>query len=173
MSQPVPRKPTRFEIGFLLLFHAVLSGGFIVAWLTGDEDTYGMHLFAGYVALAALAARLAVIPLAAQGSILGLPRPAASPAVAWLRRVIGGDRQAMKARSPLVAWMAAVMLAFTLGTALSGWVADRLTAVEGLHEALAEATPAFVLAHIAIALTLHGLRQVALRQPLPAAAPVS
>jgi cytochrome b len=164
VSQPQPRKPKPGEIGFLLLFHAAISGGFVVGYLTGDEDTYGMHLFAGYTALAALAARLAVMPFAPAGSILGLPRPSASPTLAWLRRVMAGDRQAMKARSPLVAWMAVAMLAFTLLTAVSGWVADRVAAVEDLHEAMAELTPAVILAHIAVALILHRLRQHALRQ---------
>ena len=164
---PMPRKPSRGEIGFLLLFHAAISGGFLVAYVTGDEDTYGMHLFAGYTALTALGARLAVMPFAPAGSILGLPRPSVSPTLAWLRRVVAGDRQAMRARSPLVAWMAVAMLAFTLLAAASGWVADRVPSVEDLHEMVAGLTPAFVIAHIATALALHGLRQHALRQAAP------
>ena len=52
-TPPRPRPPSPAETGFLLLFHAVLSGAFLVAYLTGDEDTYGMHLFAGYTVLAA------------------------------------------------------------------------------------------------------------------------
>ncbi|MBF0374377.1 MAG: hypothetical protein HQL39_13310, partial [Alphaproteobacteria bacterium] len=27
-------------------WHAVLAGGFLVAWATGDEDYYSMHVFA-------------------------------------------------------------------------------------------------------------------------------
>ncbi|MBF0392938.1 MAG: hypothetical protein HQL38_09675, partial [Alphaproteobacteria bacterium] len=43
-------------------WHAVLAGGFLVAWATGDEDYYSMHVFAGYVVLAAIAVRLAAAP---------------------------------------------------------------------------------------------------------------
>ncbi len=47
------RKPTAAEMNALLAFHATLSGAFIVAYFTGDEDTYGMHVFAGYAVLIA------------------------------------------------------------------------------------------------------------------------
>jgi cytochrome b len=166
-----PRKPTRAEAGFLLLFHAVLSGAFLVAYLTGDEDTYGMHLFAGYTVLTALGARLAAAVLAPAGSPLALPRPATSPTLAWLGRLVAGDRQAaMRARSPLYPWMAAAMLAFTAFVAASGWIADRAPSVEELHEAAAELTPAVIVAHLAVAVALHGLRRLAVARVASAAA---
>jgi cytochrome b len=164
------RKPTRVEMGFLLLFHAILSGAFLVAYLTGDEDTYGMHLFAGYTVLVALGVRLAAALLASAGSPLALPRPATSPTLAWLRRSVAGDRQTMRARSPLYPWMAAIMLAFAALVAASGWIADRAPSVEKLHEAAAELTPAVIVAHIAIATALHWLRRLAATRE--AAAPV-
>jgi cytochrome b len=155
------RKPTRFEMGFLLLFHAVLSGAFLVAYLTGDEDTYGMHLFAGYTVLVALGARLAAARLAPAGGPLALPRPATSLTLAWLRGLVAGDRPTMRARSPLYPWMAAVMLAFAALVAGSGWIADRLPSAEELHEAVAELTPAVIVAHVATAAALQWLRRVA------------
>jgi cytochrome b len=157
------RKPTRAEMGFLLLFHAILSGAFLVAWLTGDEDTYGMHLFAGYTVLAALGTRLAAALVAPAGSPLALPRPATSPTVAWLRRLVAGDRPALRGRSPLYAWMAAVMLAFAAFVAVSGWTADRLPSAEELHEAMAELTPAVIVAHLVLAAGLQGLGRWARR----------
>ena len=39
----------------LKLWHAWLAGGYLVAYVTADEDTYAMHLFAGYAVLAAIA----------------------------------------------------------------------------------------------------------------------
>lgn len=165
------RKPTRPEMAFLLLFHAVLAGGFLVAWLTGDEDLYGMHLFAGYTVLAALGARLAAALLAPAGSPLALPRPTTSPTLIWLRRLIAGDPRAMRARSPLYAWMAAAMLSFAALVAASGWIADRLPSVEELHEAAAELTPLVILAHIVLVTALHGLCRLAARTAVPEAPP--
>jgi predicted lipoprotein len=78
----------------------------------------------------------------------------------------------MRARSPLYAWMAVAMLAFTAVVALSGWVADRIPTVEELHEAAAELTPAIVIAHITAATVLHWLRRLA-TSPAAAAAPLA
>lgn len=153
------RRPTRAELTALLLSHAVLSGAFLVAWLTGDEDLYGMHLFAGYAVLAALGARLAAALLAPAGSPLALPRPRARPTLDWLERLARGEEGARAARSPLHAWMGAALLAFAALAAASGWVADRLPKVEDLHEAIAGLAPAIVLAHVALVVALHGLRR--------------
>src|SRR3546814_3678244 len=65
----------RHAFTLLRLWHAVFAGGFLVAYLTADEDTYAMHQFAGYVVLAALALRLAVGLLTPVGHPLRLPRP--------------------------------------------------------------------------------------------------
>jgi cytochrome b len=166
------RKPTGIEVGFLLLFHAVLSGAFLVAYLTGDEDTYGMHLFAGHTVLVALGARLAAGVAAPAGSPLALPRPATSPTLAWLHRLVAGKNRkaAMRTRSPLYPWMAVAMLAFTALVAASGWIADGVPSVEELHEAAAELTPAVIVAHLAVAAALHGLRRLAVARAAPSAA---
>ena len=156
-----PRRPTHGETAYLLLFHAGLSGAFLAAYLTGDEDTYGMHLFAGYMVLAALGSRLAAALLAAPGSPLALPRPATSPTLAWLGRLAAGELKALQGRSPLHPWMAVIMLAFTALVAASGWVADRLSSVEELHEAAAELTPVVIIVHIATAAALHWVRRLA------------
>ena len=55
-----PRKPLS-TLAVLYGVHAAVSGAFLVAYLTGDEDTYGMHLFAGYAVLAALATYAALL----------------------------------------------------------------------------------------------------------------
>lgn len=167
---PAARRPTRAETGFLLLFHAALSGAFLAAWLTGDEDTYGMHLVTGYTVLAALGARLVAALLAPAGSPLALPRPVTSPTLAWLRRLIAGETAARRARSPLHAWMAAVMLVFAALVAASGWLADRWPGLEDLHEAAAELTPAVIVAHVALAAALQALRRLA---PAPVAPPAA
>lgn len=162
------RRPARAELAFLLLFHAVLGGAFPVAWLTGDEDLYGMHLFAGYTVLAALGVRLAAAALAPAGSPLALPRPRLQPALGWLRCLARGDGQARTHRSPFYGWMAVLMLGFAGFVAASGWLADRLPALEELHEAAGGLVPAVVVAHLALVLALHGLRRPR-GAPVPAA----
>lgn len=153
------RKPTRPETAFLLLFHAALSGSVIVAYLSGDEDTYTMHLVAGYTALAALGLRFGAALLAPAGSPLRWPRPSLTALGDWLRRLAAGDGAAARSRSPLLPWFAVVMLAAAGLAAVTGWLADGMTSFEGLHEAIGEAVPAVVAAHIATMLGLHLLRQ--------------
>lgn len=171
-TDPARRRPRFKEMGVLFFFHGALSGAFIVAYLTGDEDTYGMHVAAGYLALAALLVRFWFGLVARPGSRLRFPRPDGAATLAWAGRLWRGDPAAMQDRSPLYAWMALVMLAGTLGIAASGAAADLLPRLEGLHEGLGEAALPLALGHLALVLGLHGLRALARRAPAPAARPV-
>ncbi len=154
------RKPTAAEMTALLAFHATLSGAFIVAYLTGDEDTYGMHVFSGYAVLIAIALRVAAGVLAREGSPLRLPRPSSRPLLDWVKRLVSGDPKARSERSPLIAWAAAALLIGVGLTAASGATADFVVAVEDLHEALGEASLAIVIAHVALVFALHGLKRL-------------
>ncbi len=58
-----------------LLLHALLSGAFLVAYFSGDEDTYAMHLAAGYLTLVVLTARIRAGLTASAGHLLHLPQP--------------------------------------------------------------------------------------------------
>ncbi|MDQ2101347.1 hypothetical protein [Azospirillum isscasi] len=156
---PVARR-TPGRLLFLFAFHAALSGAFIVAYLTGDEDTYAMHQFAGYTALAALAVRLLAGVLMPVGP-LRLPRPAMAATRDWLRRAAMGDARAWGQRSPLLAWMALALLAVVGAAALSGAVADFVVPMEKLHEALGEVSLPVVLAHVALVAALLGLKKAA------------
>lgn len=154
------RKPTSIEMTALLTFHAVLSGAFIVAYLSGDEDTYGIHVFSGYAALIALALRAAAGLLASEGSPLRFPRPALGPLVGWLARLTRGEAQARRERSPLIAWMAAALLIAVGGAAASGMAADFITSVDHLHAALGDVALGVVVAHIAVVFALYGLKRL-------------
>lgn len=162
-----PRKPSRSQIAFLLGFHAVISGAFLVSYLTGDgDDAYFMHVFAGYAVLAALAVRLAVGMLAGPGNMLRLPRPDWPSIARYIRRVAALDRTAFLGRSPLHGVMAVVLLIGVGTAAVSGAVADFLVRIEDIHEALGEAALYIVLGHIALVLALHGLKRLAGPAPL-------
>lgn len=166
-TPPTPRKPSRSQIGFLLGFHAVISGAFLVSYLTGDgDDAYFMHVFAGYAVLAALIVRLAVGMLAGPGSMLRLPRPDWPSIGRYIRRIAALDRTAFLGRSPLHGAMALMLLVGVGIAALSGAIADFLIRIEDLHEALGEAALYIVLGHIVLVLALHGLKRLAAPAPL-------
>lgn len=154
------RKPTAAEMIALLAFHATLSGAFIIAYLTGDEDTYGMHVFSGYAALVAVALRVAAGVLVREGSPLRLPRPSSRPVLDWLKRLVSGDPKARTERSPLIAWMAAALLIGVGLAAASGATADFVVALEDVHEALGEFSLFIIIAHVALVFALHGLKRL-------------
>ncbi|MBP2314496.1 cytochrome b [Azospirillum soli] len=139
-----PRKPTAAEMTVLLFFHAALSGAFIIAQMTGDEDTYVLHQVAGYTALAAIAVRVVAGLLAPTGSPLRLPRPTWS---------LGNQR-----RNPVYAWMAAILLVVIGASAVTGAISDVVVAVEHLHEAISEFSLPIVIGHVALVLLLQALK---------------
>lgn len=151
---PARRKPKAIEFGFLYGWHAILSGAFVVAYLSGDEDTYAMHQFAGYAVLAALAVRLIAAMLAPEGSPLRLRRPALAPVRNWISAIFGNGDQPIP-RRPLLALAAVVLLIFVGVMVGSGGMADFVPRVEDLHGALGELAPWIVLAHVAMIAAIH------------------
>lgn len=132
----------------LKVWHAWIGGAFLVAYLTADEDTYSMHLFAGYAVLAAIAARLLVGLAAPASGPLRLPRPSLKAVATWLTT--------RKGRHPLFAWFAAALLTIVGLGAASGAAADFATWMEDPHEAMAEASLWVIFAHIAFVSAIYG-----------------
>ena len=139
------RIPNRIQSQFLMGWHATFSGGFIVAYVS--EDIYAMHLFSGYLVLAAVVVRVLAGLLARPKSPLSLPNPMVATRT-WLQKVAAGG----KARNPLMAWFAAALLG-TIGlAAATGGIADVFPALEDLHEGIAEFTPVVIFGHIGFVL---------------------
>lgn len=124
----------------LKLWHAWVAGGFLVAYVTADEDTYSMHLFAGYAVLAAIAARLLAGLLAPANSPLRLPNPLS----------------AITRRNPLFAWFAAALLVSVGLAAATGALADGAVWLEKPHEAVAEASLWVIFAHLGFIAFVYG-----------------
>ncbi|PHS78212.1 MAG: hypothetical protein COB59_08205 [Rhodospirillaceae bacterium] len=132
------RKPNRFEMTFLMMWHGVLTGGLLLTYVSGD-DVYFLHQFAGYVVCGALLLRLLVAFIAPKTSPLSLSMP----------KLFDSNN---KGRSPIYAWMAVGMIAATALAAFSGLLAETI-GFDDLHEGLAEGVlPAFIFAHIALVL---------------------
>ena len=161
-APPTRRKPTAIEFTILYGWHAVFSGAFIVAYLSGDEDTYAMHQFAGYAVLAALGIRLIAAVAAPVSSPLRPRRPTLTPFKAWVAALFADNgtpdsKPASLPRRPLFALMAAALLISIGATAASGAAADFLPFIEDLHEALGELALWIVLGHVAIVVGLNAL----------------
>ncbi|MFD2233628.1 DUF1924 domain-containing protein [Phaeospirillum tilakii] len=130
-ARPVPVPAWERAAG--RLWHAALAGGFLVAWLTADEDTYRMHVFAGWWVVGAVLARLALAVVATPRGPLALVRP--------------GRPAAMLA-------FAALVLVAVGAAGWSGVVADGHPAVEDLHEGLSNLALAAIGLHVGLVMWL-------------------
>ena len=139
------RIPNRIQSKFLMLWHAIFSGGFIVAYVS--EDIYAMHLFAGYLVLAAVVIRVLAGVFARPKSPLSLANPMIATRI-WLEKFTAGG----KARNPLLAWIAALLLGVVGLAAATGGMADMIPALNDFHEAVAEFTPVVIFGHMGIVL---------------------
>lgn len=145
----------RLQHALLKLWHAWIGGAFLVAYVTADEDTYAMHLFAGYAVLAAIVARVLAAMAAPSTGPLRLPRPSLGSLMAWFA--------VRKGRHPLFAWFAAALLV-TIGlAALSGALADGASWLEDPHEAIAEASLWVIFAHMAFVAFMYGGKRLLAR----------
>jgi hypothetical protein len=146
----IKRRPGKLELSFLMGWHGLLSGGFLVAYITG-EASYAMHVFSGVMVLLALGIRVLVGLVAPKGSPLKLP--SVSLPSAGLTSLNFSDLQRLINKSMAVALLVLIALA-----ALTGWFAHDLGMDDDLHEGLAEATPALIFVHIALAAAFHAFR---------------
>lgn len=123
----------KLQFQAIRLWHAALVGGFIVAYLTGDEDTYAMHLFSGWWVVGMVALRLLAAAFAPLGSPLRLSRPN---------------------RPKPMALAIAAALALAGAAAVSGVAADAVVWLEDLHEGIAEFSLWVALVHVAVAVAM-------------------
>jgi hypothetical protein len=142
------RKPSKRDFMVLRGWHALLAGAFLVAFVTGDEDTYKMHVFSGYAVLATLMLRPLLAIGAPASSPLRLPRPSLSAVTNWLSERRG--------RNPLLPWMAVAVLAAVAVSAVTGALADAATWMEHPHEELSEGIVWVIAAHTALAFWVFG-----------------
>lgn len=133
-----PRKPNRFEMTFLMMWHGVLTGGILLTYISGD-DLYFLHQFAGYVVCGAILVRLLAATLAPKNSPLYLSLPKL-----FVRREGG--------RSSLLAWIAVALISAATAAAFSGLLAESI-GFDDLHEGLANGLlPVAIAVHMGVVL---------------------
>lgn len=146
MTMTKLRLPNPFE--WLMVWHGLFVGAYTIAYLTA-EGAPGLHEFAGYSALALLAARLLAALAAGERAPWALPLPKASMWKNFGRKLAAGNFSALRGRTPFAPLSGLVILGALVLVTLSGLAADWWE-WEDLHGGLAEGSLTLVLIHIAI-----------------------
>lgn len=140
-----PGKPSAAAIGFLMLWHGGLSGGFIVAMVTG-EGAYNAHVFAGLMVIFSIALRVLVGAMFPQWHVLSFPLPS-------VKSLTMGTNGVRRFLSHV---MGLTLLTFCALAALTGWYAR--PGVDA-HSAVSYLALTVSLAHIGLVLVLQGWKK--------------
>ncbi|MGB4065418.1 MAG: cytochrome b/b6 domain-containing protein [Azonexus sp.] len=145
------------------LGHCLMVGGFIVAWLTSESETWRLvHAFSGSVVIAVALFRL---PWGFIGSryarFVDFVRGPGS-VVAYLRSLIRLEPDHHTGHNPAGGWAIVLLLALGIATGLVGWAMYNEIGgewLEDLHEGLAATMLTVVFIHVAGVISgslLHG-----------------
>lgn len=144
-GKTAPRKPSPAVLVFLMLWHGVFSGAFVVVMLSG-YGAYGAHSFAGVVIIFAIGVRLLVGAAFPKGHALSFPLPS----FASLGQGSNGVRRF------LAHMVGVLMLAFCAAASLTGWYAWH---TREAHNAVSYMTLALIGFHIVLAILMQGWKK--------------
>jgi cytochrome b len=133
--------------------HWLMVGGFVLAWLTSDSETFRLlHVWAGGTVLAVAAFRL---PWGLIGSryarFAHFVRPTRAVA-SYLGSLLRLQPDRHVGHNPAGGWAIVALLGLALLTGISGWATYNELAghwLEELHEGLASAMLTVVIVHVA------------------------
>lgn len=141
-----PKKPSAASLGFLMIWHGVFSGGFLVAMLTG-KGAYDAHVFAGVVVIIAIGFRLLVGTAVPNAHALSFPVP--NPAT--LLKGSNGVRRFISHTLGLV------MLAMSAAAALTGWYSRTDTEI---HSAISYMALSLIGLHVVLVILMQGWKKI-------------
>lgn len=144
--QSRPGKPSALSIGFLMLWHGALSGGFLVAMLTG-EGAYNAHVFAGIVVIFAIGFRLLLGTAVPKTHVLSFPLPK-------FATLIQGSHGVRRFISHA---MGLAMLVICALAALTGWYTRHGS---DAHGALSYFALSLIGVHVALVVLMQGWKKV-------------
>lgn len=142
----VGRRPSAATIGFLLGWHGMMAGAFIVAMLSG-QGAYSAHSFAGVVMIVAIGIRLAVGAAFPKGHLLTFPWPS-------FKSLAQGTSGVYRFVSHT---MGVVMLGVCSIASLTGWFA--WSAAEA-HAVVSYFALSVIGVHLGLVILMQGVKKV-------------
>ena len=135
------------------LGHWLMAGGFALAWLTAESETWRLvHVLAGGMVVAVALFRLAWGLVGSRHARFGSFVRGPMAALGYLKSLATGRPQHWVGHNPAGGWAILALLALALLTGGAGWLSYQDLAgewLEEVHEALASAMLAVVAIHLA------------------------
>jgi cytochrome b len=133
--------------------HWLMVGGFVVAWLTSESETFRLvHVWAGSTVLAVAAFRLLWGAIGSRHARFSSFIRGFRPVIDYLISLLRLQPQHHVGHNPAGGWAILALLALGLLSGFSGWaIYNELGGhwLEELHEGLAAAMLAVVVVHVA------------------------
>ena len=133
------------------LGHWLMAGGFALAWLTAESETWRLvHVLAGGMVVAVALFRLAWGLVGSRHARFGSFVRGPMAALGYLKSLATGRPQHWVGHNPAGGWAILALLALALLTGGAGWLSYQDLAgewLEEVHEALASAMLAVVAIH--------------------------
>jgi len=140
-----PGKPSAASLSFLMVWHGVLAGGFLVSMFTGS-GAYGAHTFAGVVTIFAIGLRLLVGVAFPKTHVLSFPLPS----LASLGQGANGVRRFISHSLGVT-----MLVACALAT-LTGWYAWHAGAA---HSYVSYLALSIIGGHVAVVMLMQGWKK--------------
>lgn len=135
------------------LGHWLLAASFLVAWATGDSETWRLaHVLAGGAFTGSVAFRLLWGFVGTRHARFSQFVRGPGAALAYLRDLLGGNARHYTGHNPAGAYAILALLCLGLLAGASGWLAYQELGgewLEELHEGVVNGLLAVVLAHLA------------------------
>ena len=134
------------------LGHWLMVGGFILAWMTGDSETWRLvHVFAGSTVMAVAAYRLLWGIVGSRYARFAEFVRGPRQAVAYLKSLLQARPAHYAGHNPAAGWAIVMLLGLALASGASGWLAYQEMGgewLEELHEFLTGLMLAVVGVHL-------------------------
>ena len=132
--------------------HWLMAGGFVVAWITSDSETFRLvHVLSGSIVLAVAVFRLAWGVFGSRYALFSSFVRGPQKVGNYLTSLLGRQPEHHAGHNPVGGWAILLLLAFGIASGVSGWAAYNNLGgdwLKSLHDSLSSAMLGVVIIHL-------------------------
>ena len=132
--------------------HWLMAGGFVVAWVTSESETFRLvHVLSGSIVLAVAVFRLAWGVFGSRYALFSSFVRGPQKVGNYLTSLLGRQPEHHAGHNPAGGWAIVLLLAFGIASGVSGWAAYNNLGgdwLKSLHDSLSSAMLGVVIIHL-------------------------